>query len=632
MAAKASGSSGSSGSPTVLPTASEATRPRRTKAGNRLPAVMKALRESDDGNSRVAIRSPGKAVRVLMVNDEANAGCCSTPPGHELSANSLCAGEASTAVASTAEGQPPVVDLAREQLKGSATEKDDGQVEEPDDAIEIPENGKLRDGQTQEKSPLPDDHNPGCVNDGNVAMNTTLLVQCCVCGNVISNDDVKVVCISPQCGMAAHATCGGYSLRGASRAKFLCATHKASKVSKSSAVKTKPKARQSQLDGSGRSGTQAVCSQTAPQTESCAQQPYESLLEAYTVLEAAFNEQRNACKQECRELKLYNIKLEERILSLEKDISTLKSKLARAPNSHNLVKSASIGPRPASDTAARRSYAQALSGESSRIPPTATGKFSHTRVFYKTKPTNGSTSSNIASKIIRGSRSQRISPGRRQDREHTQVLPSANFRIVWGTKLATKVSEIHEAIVSLLPSIDATDVRVKKSIRRLSPDKSKWWFTILAQDEILADLDSAWANLASNVNWKIQHSLGRPELPDTHSLGRPELPDSSDDDHTNGALQVEAAAPAEAGSQDQGSAVSPTDLNSLAAGDHYPLPPLTTAEDIQTLQPSSQSLVSQVDNLPYCTTSVPSSAKRLEPGCALDLDSTERQSVARECG
>ena len=51
MAAKASGSSGSSGSPTVLPTASEATRPRRTKAGNRLPAVMKALRESDDGNS-----------------------------------------------------------------------------------------------------------------------------------------------------------------------------------------------------------------------------------------------------------------------------------------------------------------------------------------------------------------------------------------------------------------------------------------------------------------------------------------------------------------------------------------------------------------------------------------------------
>ena len=91
MATTVSSSSGSSGSPTVLPTANEVTRPR---AGNRLPAVLKALQESDDGNLREAIRSPGKAIRVLRINDETNALVAvpppPPPPGHELPANSPC--------------------------------------------------------------------------------------------------------------------------------------------------------------------------------------------------------------------------------------------------------------------------------------------------------------------------------------------------------------------------------------------------------------------------------------------------------------------------------------------------------------------------------------------------------------
>ena len=100
--------------------------------------------------------------------------------------------------------------------------------------------------------------------------------------------------------------------------------------------------------------------------------------------------------------------------------STLKNELARAPKSHNPVRSAPIGPRPASATAARRSYALRLClAKAAGHLPLLQGNSPILEFFYKTKPTSGATSSNIASKIICGSRSRRIPPGRRQDHEHT---------------------------------------------------------------------------------------------------------------------------------------------------------------------------------------------------------------------
>ena len=305
----------------------------------------------------------------------------------------------------------------------------------------------------RKKAPLPVGHSPGS-NVGNEVMDTTVYVQCCVCGKDVLNNDVKVVCNSPQCSLVVHATCAGYSLHGASWAKYLCAAHK---VSKASAVRTEPKAGQTQVDGSLRAGTQVACSQTSPQTDSSTsstQQSHESLFEAYSALEAAFNNQRAACKQECRELKLYNLKLEEQILSLEKEVSTLKNKLSHASHFRYLSNAAPKGPRPAGATLAKSSYAQALSGESNRARATTAGKFSHMRVFYKTDPTNGSALPQIALRIIRGSRSQGCSTAQRRDHEHTQPTPSANFIIVWGTKLATKMSQMQEAIMTLLPSTD----------------------------------------------------------------------------------------------------------------------------------------------------------------------------------
>lgn len=180
---------------------------------------------------------------------------------------------------------------------------------------------------------------------------------------------------------------------------------------------------------------------------------------------------------------------------------------------------------------------------------------------------------------------------------------------------------MQEAIMTLLPSTDPAKVLVRKSIKRLSPDKSKWWFTIMAQDETLTALDNAWASSEFNLNWKLQHSLRRPELSD-----------STDADHTNGATYGEAVAPVEDEGPRQGNAEPSSGTVTLVPGDHELLPPSTTSDDDVPLQPPLQSMQSQNDDPSICTIPVPSSAKRLEPGCTLDLDSTERQSAARECG
>ena len=79
-------------------------------------------------------------------------------------------------------------------------------------------------------------------------------------------------------------------------------------------------------------------------------------------------------------LKLYNIKLEEQILSLENEIPTLKNKLSHTGTPVTLHQ------RVPGLLLTKSSYAQALSGESNRAPATATGKFSHTRVFTNQTP------------------------------------------------------------------------------------------------------------------------------------------------------------------------------------------------------------------------------------------------------
>ena len=66
-------------------------------------------------------------------------------------------------------------------------------------------------------------------------------ILCCVCSKLVLDSDTVVRCSldDKQCKAVAHASCAGYTTRGASRAKFLCADHRASKLLQGSKSKTK---------------------------------------------------------------------------------------------------------------------------------------------------------------------------------------------------------------------------------------------------------------------------------------------------------------------------------------------------------------------------------------------------------
>ena len=66
-------------------------------------------------------------------------------------------------------------------------------------------------------------------------------ILCCVCSKRVSDNDTVVRCShdDKQCKVVAHASCAGYTTRGASRAKFLCADHRASKLLQGSKSKLK---------------------------------------------------------------------------------------------------------------------------------------------------------------------------------------------------------------------------------------------------------------------------------------------------------------------------------------------------------------------------------------------------------
>ena len=45
---------------------------------------------------------------------------------------------------------------------------------------------------------------------------------CCVCSAAVSSEDVLVHCCASQCSAVSHCKCGGYTTKGAKRAKFYC--------------------------------------------------------------------------------------------------------------------------------------------------------------------------------------------------------------------------------------------------------------------------------------------------------------------------------------------------------------------------------------------------------------------------
>ena len=69
-----------------------------------------------------------------------------------------------------------------------------------------------------------------------------------------------------------------------------------------------------------------------------------------------------------------------------------------------------------------------------------------------------------------------------------------------------------QVLSALVPSENPQSTSVKKSMRR-SHNRTKWWFTVIAPEDSLDNLENSWSVMKSNLNWKLQKSLHQPGTP-----------------------------------------------------------------------------------------------------------------------
>ena len=341
-----------------------------------------------------------------------------------------------------------------------------------------------------------------------------------------------------QCEPIAHASCAGYTTRGASRAKFLCADHRASKLlqGSKSKLKSQPKGNNSAAISKGKQqppvtpstsdshapclcavgGMCVSCCSTSAETGSTPPGDNEDLHEAFKLLTVKFHDLELSHKRENKELHMHVLVLEGRIHSLEEEVKGLRSK---QPINQVTAQQEVRGKHNK-----ERSYAKALN---TKVPNTVTGnllsrigvnKGTHnthgtrgTRVIFKQPSGNGE--GQFTSRIIRNN-SGRVQSQERQgsDLRRSPATQSPNFRIIWGTRFSTKEPEAQQALSALVPSKDSQSIRVKKSMRR-SRDRTKWWFTVMAPEDTLATLENSWSVTECNMTWKLQKSLRQPGTP-----------------------------------------------------------------------------------------------------------------------
>ena len=176
-------------------------------------------------------------------------------------------------------------------------------------------------------------------------------ILCCVCSKRVLDSETVVRCSldDKQCEAIAHASCAGYTTRGASRAKFLCADHRASKLLQGSKSKLKSQSKGNRPATSSRGkqqppvtpstsdshdpclcaveGTCVSCCAVSTETGSTSQGDNEDLRESFKLLTVKFQDLELSHKRENKELCMHVLVLEERIHSLEEEVKGLRSKL-----------------------------------------------------------------------------------------------------------------------------------------------------------------------------------------------------------------------------------------------------------------------------------------------------------------
>ena len=166
---------------------------------------------------------------------------------------------------------------------------------------------------------------------------------------MLDNDTVVQCSLDDKrCEAIAHASCAGYTTHGASRAKFLCADHRASKLLQGSKSKLKSQCKGNCFATSSKGKQQlpvtpstgdshnpclcavggmcVFCCSVSAEAGSIPQGDNENLCESFKLLTVKFQDLELYHKRENKELHMCVLVLQERINSLEEEVKDLRSK------------------------------------------------------------------------------------------------------------------------------------------------------------------------------------------------------------------------------------------------------------------------------------------------------------------
>ena len=321
---------------------------------------------------------------------------------------------------------------------------------------------------------------------------------CCVCSAAVSSEDVLVHCCAPQCSAVAHCKCGGYTTKGAKRAKFYCPTCRArGLIARSGKSKTHSPSPIATI------ATQEATQHTAQHSGKknaclCDQDNFCPSCVSLQAVAKRLSQSVSDSRRENQTLKLHILSLEDKIRTLEEAVKSL-GRLDSMEREIESLKSAQVQSR----------QSQPFHGP--RLQSVARPQ-RYNRPRQLVDP--GRKGEDIEGASLKPSSFQRTNDRTGQQTRDAKRRRSTNpfcesFRIVWGTRFTTSAPTLRSTIAGILKEQLSEDIRVVRSVKGRD-GKARWWFTVMAQPSTLEILDSTWEVGTSSSHWKLLKAFGSP--------------------------------------------------------------------------------------------------------------------------
>ena len=228
------------------------------------------------------------------------------------------------------------------------------------------------------------------------------------------------------------------------------------------------------------------------------------------------------------------------VAELREYISALKSEISELRSAMNDTQATTAEEEPLlkRNNGGQRSYAAATSSAivSSDHAEMTTGKNKprsgragkNVRTGWKTvqaRPNTGARSNGAPGDTLTSSPSP--SPNTKQSQRARVKIPNA--RKIWGTMRSCSAVTVANTIAQLCPTFIGK-LQVRRKYKTSSSGKSRWWFVVHGEAEVLADLERNWEPVTLQTSWKLQDCLKYNDETAECSDGTPRSPMS---DHDN---------------------------------------------------------------------------------------------------